>query len=99
MIMIFYYILFLSSQFISSSSSSLLLFTINITCLDSPILLSIKSPIDISWLQYINEIKELNQIYNYSFLLYPTNKNIHFYIKLDEPEIEFIDNDNNNNDY
>ena len=64
----------------SYSYSSLLL--INITCSHQPVVLHTKEYlVDLSWLEYIQEIKELNQRYNYSFLLYSNNENVDIYIK------------------
>ena len=74
----FTFLLIISLPSYSYSSLSL----INITCSHQPVILHTKEYlVDLSWLEYIQEIKELNQRYNYSFLLYSNNENVDIYIK------------------
>ena len=74
----FTFLLIISLPSYSYSSLSL----INITCSHQPVILHTKEYlVDLSWLEYIQEIKELNQRYNYSFLLYSKNENVDTYIK------------------
>ena len=74
----FTFLLIISLPSYSYSSLSL----INITCSHQPVVLHTKEYlVDLSWLEYIQEIKELNQRYNYSFLLYSNNENVDTYIK------------------
>ena len=74
----FTFLLIISLPSYSYSSLSL----INITCSHQPVVLHTKEYlVDLSWLEYIQEIKELNQRYNYSFLLYSNNENVDIYIK------------------
>jgi hypothetical protein len=77
---LFHFIFLLIISLPSYSYSSLSL--INITCSHQPVILHTKEYlVDLSWLEYIQEIKELNQRYNYSFLLYSNNENVDIYIK------------------
>ena len=77
-------------------SHIIIIYCYNIICSkqqQQPYIYSIKNPIDLSWNNYIHEIKTLNQRINYTFLLYTTNynNNIQFYIKNKKIKIKDFD--------
>lgn len=58
-----------------------LLHVLNLSCINQPVSLQTKSPPDLSWIEYRNEVAALNQRIEFSFLSRISNGDTPFYVK------------------